>query len=276
MWHVCPMHLDLLLQLLAVPSPSRREERMVAFLAEHVRRCGIEHCGQLVSDEWSNVCIRKGRAGIVPCVAAHIDTVFPQGRIKVLQQDNIIFGVDEQGRRAGIGADDKAGVFVCLELLERFDDFTVVLFASEEIGSVGARHAPKQWFRDAGYVIEFDCPGRGLVSYSAGGTRLFANDGEFIRTAVRVMQTHGLTRWQHHPFTDVTVLRRRFGISCLNLSCGYHNWHSPTEFVELAEVKAAVDAGEALIHALGRRSYPFKSGADDDGPPYFTVTGLQI
>ena len=70
------------------------------------------------------------------------------------------------------------------------------------------------------------------------------------------------------------ALRRRFNLSCLNLSCGYHNWHRSDDYVVVEEVEAAVNAGEALIAALGCRSYPFDAGADDLSEPLFEVTGL--
>ena len=270
------MRIDLLKQILAVPACSRQEDLMVAFLVEHVRQQGAARCGEIVTDEWNNVFIRKGRADYYPCVAAHIDTVQPLRPVQIVERDGILLGVDEQGQRTGIGADDKAGIYVCLELLERFDDIAVALFASEEIGCVGERHAPAAWFKDVGYVIEFDCPGSGLVSYSSSGERLFANDGEFIQTAAPVLQAHGLTRWQRHPFTDVMALRQRFDFSCLNLSCGYHRWHCPDEYVVMEEVEAAVNAGEALIAALGCRSYPFGAGADDLAAPLYEITNLQL
>ena len=74
----------------------------------------------------------------------------------------------------------KAGVFICLELLERFDNIAVALFAAEEAGCVGSRNADPKFFERVGCVIEFDCPGRGLVSYTSGGVRLFENGGDFI------------------------------------------------------------------------------------------------
>lgn len=270
------MRLELLKHLLAVPAPSRHEGAMVAFLKAHVRRRGVGRCGELVTDSFNNVCIRKGQPGIVPIVAAHLDTVQGLGKVKIVQQAGRLFGVAESGERTGTGADDKAGVFVCLELLEMFDDLMVILFAGEEVGGVGAQNAPAEWFKDAGYLIEFDCPGRGLVSYTSGGERLFANGGEFIQTAAPVMQAHGLTRWQRHPFSDVMILRRRFPISCLNLSCGYYQWHQPDEFIVVAEVEASIKAGEALILALGRRAYPFEDGTDDLAKPIYAVTDLQV
>ena len=270
------MRLNLLKQILAVPSCSRQEGRMVEFLVEHVRQRGAARCGEITTDDWNNVFIRKGSIGILPCVAAHIDTVHPLCPVEIVQHDGILFGIDELEQRTGIGADDKAGVFICLELLERFDNIAVALFASEEIGCVGAHHASAAWCGDVGYVIEFDCPGHGLLSYTSSGTRLFANGGEFIQTAVPVLQAHGLTRWQHHPFTDVMVLRERFGFSCLNLSCGYHNWHASDEYVVLNEVEAALAAGTDLVRALGCRRYPF--GADDGNAalPLPEVTALQL
>ena len=249
---------------------------MVEFLVEQVRQRGAARCGEIVVDEWNNVFIRKGRADYCPCVAAHIDTVQPLRPVQIVQQNGVLVGYDLHGQRTGIGADDKAGVFVCLELLERCQNIAVALFAAEEIGCFGAKHAPAGWFDGVGSVVEFDCPGHGLVSYSSGGERLFANDGEFIQTAAPVLQAHGLTRFQHHPFTDVMALRRRFGFSCLNLSCGYHNWHRPDEYVVVAEVEAAVNAGEALIAALASRAYPFDADADDTATPKFEVTSLQL
>jgi hypothetical protein len=126
------------------------------------------------------------------------------------------------------------------------------------------------------YVIEFDCPGRGSVSYTSGGTRLFANDGDFIRAAGPVLRAHGLVSWQHHPFSDVMALRQRFNLSCLNLSCGYHQWHRPDEYVVLDEVEAALAAGADLVRALGCRRYQFGDGDDDAGLTPVSITGLKL
>jgi len=144
------MRLDLLKQILAVPTCSRQEGRMVEFLVEHVRQRGASRCGEVTTDEWNNVFIRKGSPGFLPCVAAHLDTVHPPRIVQVVHQDGTLSGVDEEGQPTGIGADDKAGVFICLELLERFDNLAVALFAGEEIGCVGAYHAPGAWFGEVG------------------------------------------------------------------------------------------------------------------------------
>ena len=262
----------LLNQLLTVSSRSGQEQAIATFLIDYAKARGYA----VQTDPYHNVYLRKGKPGVVPCAAAHIDTVHPPTKLQVMHSDGRVFGIDEQGQRCGIGADDKAGVYVCLKLLEQVDDLIVILFAGEEISGIGARNASADWFKDVGYLLEFDSPSRDLVSYTSGGVRLFANDGEFIQTALPIMREQGLTQWQNHPFTDVMILRERFPISCLNLSSGFYNWHRPDEFIVIDEMLAAIDAAKALITALGCRAYPFPVGANDQTPPLFPVTGLAV
>src|SRR5439155_3750631 len=133
-----------------VPSPSRQEDQMVEFLTAHVQKGGKRLRGTCTRDGWNNVFIRKGDAEFYPCIAAHLDTVPGCCPAQVVQQDGTLVGLDAKGQRTGIGADDKAGVLVCLELLERIENIKVVLFGAEEHGSVGARNAAPNFFDDVG------------------------------------------------------------------------------------------------------------------------------
>lgn len=264
------MNINLLQRLLAVPTISGREDAMVSFLVEHVEADPAKR-GRVERDQFNNVYITKGEAEFYPCVAAHIDTVFPLGHVNIVRDNGTFIGTDDAGKRTGIGGDCKTGVHVCLELLETFDNIKVALFASEEIGCVGAFNAASRFFDDVGYVIEFDCPSTGLMSYTSSGERLFENYGAFIRTAMRALQSNGVTRWQRHPYTDVMALRKRFKFSCLNIGSGYYNWHSSQEFVKLDDVRQAISTGMSLITDLGERSYPVN---DLSGTPMVEVTGL--
>ena len=270
------MRVEILNQLLLLPSPSHREHAVVEFIVQHVASMGPRSGVRYSVDAHNNVYIVKGDAARLPCVAAHIDTVHRRAPARVVQHGGLLVGFDEAGRRIGIGGDDKAGVYICLELLERFDNIAVALFAAEEVGCVGARNANPDFFERVGYVIEFDCPGRGLVSYTSGGVRLFQNDSDFITTALPVMCRHGVLNWQHHPFSDVKAITRRFGLSCLNVSAGYYNWHRQDEFVKLADVEHALAFSTELIRALGNRRYDFDSSVPDLAEPAVPVTGLNL
>lgn len=259
------MNVALLKDLLAVPTVSWCEHLMVDWLVSHVIR-NVKGATVTV-DPYRNVYVVKGSAALSPCVAAHIDTVqFPRP-VEIIQEGTRLVG-NVDGQQAGIGADDKAGVFVCLNMLSRFDDIRAVFFATEEVGCQGARRADPKFFDGVAYLIEYDCPSRNMLSYTAGGERLFANRGEFIRRAWPVLQKHGTTLWQHHPYTDVMEIRRRFPISCLNLSCGYYNWHADNEFVSLPDVELAIAQGAELIRILGshRQACPIDLHDDADEP----------
>ena len=270
------MRTDLLKRILAVPTCSRREHRMVEFLLQHVRERGAERCGVATVDRWNNVLIVKGSGGDVPCAGAHIDTIQGWDEIEIVEQDGLLLGFDGQGNRRGTGGDDKYGVAVCLELLERFQHIVVALFAREEIGYVGAQNADAGFFGRVGYALEFDAPATGLISYSAGGLRLFENAGQFIQTAMPVLRRFGFTHFQSHPFTDLTGHRRRFTFSCINASCGYHDWHRDDEYVSVAEVETTIEMATELIAALGNRRYDFDASKPDTAKPPVEVTGLAL
>ncbi len=276
--------LNLLKEILTVPTTTDQEHPMVEWLVSHV----IHYIpGATVTvDEHRNVYVSKGSGAALPCVAAHIDTVQPHRMVKISQDGTRLIGHDDRhghpncGNQCGIGADDKTGVFVCLELLKRFKNIRAIFFAGEECGTIGARKADAANFDGISYLIEWDCPSRNMVSYTCGGERLFANDGDFIKAAHPVLERYGSNLWQHHPYTDVMTVRRRFAISCLNLSSGYYNWHAPSEFVSIPDVELALELGHDLVKTLGNSAHPLPPNYTEkefhDGEPLVKVGGLHV
>jgi len=268
------MTIDVLKTLLAVPTTSYAEQPMVDWLVNYVTH-NISGA-TVTADAARNVYVSKGNAEFAPCVAAHLDTVQPHRQVSIVEDAGRLIGFDEHDQQVGIGADDKAGIFVCLNLLHRFEHIRAVFFATEECGCVGARKADARFFDGIGYLMEYDCPSRNMMSYTSSGVRLFANDGDFIKTALPVLQKHGTTLWQHHPYTDVMAIRERFPISCLNLSCGYYNWHAKDEFVGLTDVALAIAQGDDLVRSLVRVRYECPVDLHDLTEPLIPVTPLRV
>jgi len=268
------MNPSLLHKILSIPTETGREDKMVEFLVAY--GCALSSGMTVLVDKFNNVLLKKGHAAYYPCVSAHIDSVQPVSReFEVVERNGLYTAIDLDGKPVGFGGDDKAGVYVCLELLNRFDNIAVALFASEESGAVGARNAPDYFFSDVGYVLEFDCPAFGLVSYSSGGINLFQNDGDFIKACLPTMQAENMC-WQRHPYSDVSVLRSRFQLSCLNLSCGYYNWHRKDECVKVSDVAKAVEVGTRLVTALGCKKYACRDSVMSESAPLMPVTGLSV
>lgn len=259
-------------QLLRVQTRTGREEQMVSFLGEYCHKQGYA----VHSDKHNNVYICKGVASAYPCVAAHIDTVQDFKPLEIVHEHGgrVTARHADTGKQTGFGADDKAGIFVCLELLKRMPVLCAVLFASEECGCRGAYASCGEFFDHVGYMVEFDAPGRNLVSYTSGGHRLFDNDGDFIKTAHPVLDRWGLSLWQHHPFTDVMAMRELHTFPCLNLSCGYYNWHRADEYMRLDETENSIRAGLDLLCTLGGRRFVDRDA--ERGVPLVEVTGLRV
>lgn len=268
------MNVPLFKRLLEVPTTSWHEQPLVEWLVRYVinNLKGVT----ITVDAHRNICLSKGNPRHAPGVAAHIDSVQPLRHVDVVEEGDRLIAFDEENHQVGFGADDKAGVYVCLELLRRAKDIRVIFFATEEQGCRGARAADASFFNDLGYLIEYDCPSRNMLSYTCSGVRLFANGGDFIKAAFPILQKFGTTLWQGHPYTDVMVVRERFPISCLNLSCGYYNWHAPNEFVYLPDVALAIEQGTALLKALGRASYDCPIDLSHDTDPLMKIGPLHV
>ena len=245
------MRTDLLKQILAVPTKTNTEHQMVAFLAKYCKKHGIN----FVTDEHRNCYIVKGIADCYPCVMAHTDSVHSMNDKTIKEDNGILRAYNKDDQQIGIGGDDICGIFICLELLEAFDTIKVALFAGEERGCIGSRQANPLFFRDVGYAMEFDSPGSDTMSYSNSGVKMFADDGEFITKALPSLDRYGVTKWQNHPWTDTLQIREKFGFQCLNLPAGYYRFHTPEEYVVLADVQNSILLGHELISTLGNRSY---------------------
>jgi putative aminopeptidase FrvX len=266
------VNLDFLKQVLAVPTQSLREDQMVQFITNYAAT--IPNTTVAV-DRYNNVVIKRGTTQFYPCISAHIDSVQPiERKYAVEQMNGFLVGIDTKGSRVGFGADDKTGVYICLEMLRRFDTIAVAFFSAEEIGCQGASKIDPKILEDVGYLIEFDCPAHDMMSYTSGGERLFANHDEFIKTALPILHWRGISKWQNHPYSDVMAIRRRFDFSCLNLSSGYYNWHQRDELVKIEDTANSLEMAEELVRALGEKQYTFRRGQIDESAPIIELSKL--
>lgn len=103
-------NLNLLKEVLAIPTKSRMEARMVAWLVRYCDQRGLL-CDV---DPIGNVYVTKGRAGNghFPCVIAHSDSVHEPQPITVVQSGDKLTALNAAGMQAGLGGDDKAGICI--------------------------------------------------------------------------------------------------------------------------------------------------------------------
>ena len=257
--------LQLLKQVLSVPTKTYQEDLMVEFLVNWLTENKIEH----FVDEHNNVYATKQENSELsedfyfPCVIAHTDTVHnidtiniheemlpnTQGEIKLSYK-----AYNNQDRPTGIGGDDKCGVFACLTLLKELPYLKAAFFVSEETGCHGSMKAKEEFFTNVGYGIQFDAPENWMITEQCFGQVLFDRDSEFFKTCDKVL-TEGMVnedmRYMIHPYTDVYALRGKFDFSCINFSIGYYDYHTPNEYVVVEDVFNGINMGRNMIENLG-------------------------
>jgi len=252
--------LDFFKSLLSVPSNTGQEDLIIDYLSDYLYSKDYD----FYLDDMSNIYITKGKTEFYPCFVAHLDTVHHMSNILVKEEkhpndhgeykDALKAYTPFSNQPTGIGGDDKCGIFVCLQLLEKLDNVKVAFFVSEEIGCIGSSVADDFFFEDVGYVVQFDAPSNFMVSEFCSGVQLFKRDSEFFgRIAPVLTETFNPNhQLQRHPYTDVKALKQLFPhISMINLSCGYHNYHTPNEYIILEEVENAVVTGLEIYDKLG-------------------------
>lgn len=270
------INLEKFKELLSVPSKTYKEELMVNYLLGELKVDGIK----VESDEHKNIYITKGvlsEGEFYPMFVAHTDTVheiIPKINVELVEVvrpttfgksfgDQSVYALkayDNNGLPTGIGGDDKCGIFVCLNLLEKLEKVKIGLFVSEETGCHGSSKCNEEFLKDVGYICQYDAPGDHLITEVCSGVRLFEKDGEFISlayTAIKDAFGCDMTLGSH-PYTDVMQLKKKSDVSCINMSCGYYNMHSVNEFVCISDIERAIQAGLNMVSSLGLKKYEFK------------------
>ena len=259
------VNVDFLSSLLSIPSETFDEWGMVDYLVTYFESKGYEP----IVDKFGNIYVSKGDAEKKPLICAHIDTVHKNNKINIREEfiprtncygqeydrTNVqcLKGYDDTGHETGCGGDDKCGIYVCLEIFDRMDNIKLALFASEEVGCVGSKNSDETFFRDVSYAISFDAPGDRLVSEISNGVRLFNRGSNFfniVDSTLKELDYNPL--YQSHPYTDIYILRSKFGLDCINLSCGYYNMHRDSEYVCVDDVNKSINTGIRLIENLSQ------------------------
>jgi len=220
-----------LIQLYKISSPSKHEGDMIRYLSRIVTLFGAS-CSK---DKAGNLYIIKGTSATYPCVVAHMDEVHSavaKKDIKVV--DDMIFGFDYKANDfTGIGADDKNGIWVAIECLKRLEAIKIAFFVGEEVGCLGSGQADMDFFDDCRFVIQCDRKGSSDFITCAGGTNLCSD--EFVEACN--IDSFGYSK-AHGLMTDVMELKDSgLKVSACNISCGYYNPHTDTEFTHFAELQ---------------------------------------
>lgn len=173
--------------------------------------------------------------GNIPvALVAHCDTVFhfPPERFFYDKEQNIFWA------KQGLGADDRAGVFAILKIIQAGYRPHIILTTDEEIGCRGALKLAEYEcpFKDLRYIIELDRQGeKDCVFYRCYNPKFI----EYIETFDFITAPGS--------FTDIVTLCPIWGIAGVNLSIGYEDEHSESETLNIDWMYNTIDKVKIML-----------------------------
>lgn len=167
-------------------------------------------------------------------LVAHADTVHRTPVIDLYydRQKNVMWSPQ------GLGADDRAGIYGIIEIVQRGLRPTIIITTDEEIGGLGAIEvAHKIQNPDLNFLIELDRRGYDdCVFYDC-------DNEEF---EVYIEKFGFTTSWG--SFSDICHICPAWGIAGVNLSIGYYSEHTSTERLVVHEMLATIDKVEDILN----------------------------
>ncbi len=246
------MDIEKLIRILKIQSESGNQFRIFAYIIRITK--SISGC--TIDMENGNVYITKGKANSYPCIVAHMDTVHQIAEdLSILKVGQYLTGFNTvRMQQAGIGGDDKVGIFIALECLEKFENIKVAFFRDEETGCEGSYLADVGFFDDCSFVLQCDRKGRKDFITEINGIPLSSK--KFQKSIYGLLRNYGYS-YCKGLMTDVMALKH-IGITCsaANISCGYYNPHTNYEYVNIADVENCLSLVVSIIYKFGAKSFP--------------------
>jgi di/tripeptidase len=196
----------------------------------------------------------KGNIPIL--LVAHLDTVHYE-KVK-----DIYFDEKKQvvWSPQGIGGDDRCGVYSILKITEECKPY-VLFTTKEEVGGIGATYASKELFLDiygnVNFIIELDRRGEDDAVFYECGNESFQ---EYI-LSFGFKENYG-------SFSDISILSPCWDIASVNLSIGYHNEHTKSEYINLKHMNKTIKRLKNILKENNNifydyqeyQTYPFLNG----------------
>lgn len=187
----------------------------------------------------------KGKNPLLLC--AHVDTVFlyPPIHIYTDKEAKVMWAP------AGLGADDRAGVYAIIQILESGFTPSVLFTTDEEIGCIGSQQLvqdfPKCPFNNITSIVQLDRQGYAEAVFYNCNNKIFED----------WICTFGFKK-EKGTFSDISVLCPCWGIAGVNLSVGYYNEHSQTEYLKWEQLEYTIEKVKLMIPRSANFDKPFR------------------
>ena len=206
--------IDVLTKMYTIHSPSGWEGKLGLYIQELLDSIGVKYT---VGNKGEIYNIKAG----LPLLCAHTDQVQRTKCTHTVQYNNYIYGMCGH-KQAGLGADDKNGVWIVLNLVKKFGDKVSFLFSTmEEVGGMTDKFMEdlgKETTESIPYALIFDRKGAGDI-IGMHNEYCMIDLWEDVAICGSVFgYSHARGVW-----SDCDHISNH--VPCVNLSCGYWRVH---------------------------------------------------
>ena len=179
-------------------------------------------------------------------IQAHVDTVLSKPP-RITSTDYIIRGSN------GLGADDRAGVFICQQLRKEFPNLPILLTNHEETGGKGMDMACYNLIEDIEHI-------RLAIAVDRKGCGEYVTYNDLPAKAEKYVKKFG---WEENmgTFSDVSIFTDEFRIPSVNVSAGFHKEHTAKEYLVIDEMYLTIHRIRQMILNPIKRLYKTKEYA---------------
>lgn len=166
--------------------------------------------------------------GDIPiALAAHLDTVAPSppSKLKFLPNSGIIY--NEEGI---LGADDRAGVYSIIDIIQEGYRPSVIFTMDEESGCIGSSNLTDDFDKPLGllkFIIQLDRRGKDDCVFYDCRNKDFKE----------AISTFGFQE-REGTFSDISIICPAWDVAGVNLSVGYYNEHTSKEYLNINFLEA--------------------------------------
>jgi tripeptide aminopeptidase len=156
-------------------------------------------------------------------------------KIRMIHSAGVIKGTHN------MGADDKVGIFIALELYKTFGNKISLLFTiQEETGGWGSESFDKSLIKDNTYCV---------VPDRYGTSDIIGYNNDYCTKEFEDIVAYHLNIFGFYPATGVRcdADKLQSSINCINISCGYYQHHTDQEYVDWSATKNTIAALDHLI-----------------------------
>lgn len=235
-------NLELLIEMYKTYSPSEHEADMRRIVERELKQNGIKY----ETDTYGQVYSVGNKD--MPLLVAHMDQV---SNCKPAKHIKIKRGVIKAKKYGNLGADDKNGVWLILQIVKQYSDVNFIFSVAEEkcdfqFGTLLELCA-----------TELDAIPYALVLDRRNGSNIIGVDNGYCKNDLEnVVSQIGLEHGYKPEigiFGDADTLARF--IPCVNLSCGYYNPHTEQEYTVIKHLDNALNFACALIKDVPKLRY---------------------